>query len=84
MPHATIHIDDIPINAFQQYQSGRRFSAEVILSKPPHEGTHVILKCQHQPHPAHTPQPIHTSVKHAVYLDTILASKHYYALTFNM
>jgi hypothetical protein len=84
MPGPTIQIFDIPLKAFQQFQSGRRFSAEIVLSNPPLEGTNVILHCQHQTPPIHTPHPIHTSVKHAVFLDTMLTSRNYYALTFNM
>ena len=84
MPGPTIKIFDIPLSAFQQYQSGRRFSANIILEFTPLEGANVILHCERQPHPAHTPHPIHTSVKNAIFLDTILASKNYYALTFYM
>lgn len=84
MPHATIQIFDIPLEAFQQFQSGRRFSANIELSKRPHVGTNVVLHCEHQPHPAPTPNNIHTTLKHFIDLDTFLASKQYYALTFDM
>lgn len=84
MPGPTIQIFDIPLEAFQQYQSGRRFSAIITLENRPKLNSNVILHCEHQTHPAHTPHPIHTSLKHFIDLDTFLASHQYYALTFNM
>lgn len=84
MPHSAIQIFDIPLEAFQQYQSGRRFSANIVLSHRPHIGANVTLHCEHQVPPAHTPHPIHTTVKTFIDLDTVLASHQYYAITFNM
>lgn len=84
MPHSTIQIFDIPLHDFEQYQSGRRYSANITLQHRPHVGANVILHCENQPHPAHTPHPIHTTLKHFIDLDTMLASHHYYALTFNL
>jgi hypothetical protein len=84
MPGPTINIFDIPLEAFEQYQSGRRYSANTVLSFRPKINSNVVLHCEHQPHPGHTPSPIHTSLKHFIDLDTFLASRDYYALTFNL
>ena len=84
MPGPTINIFDIPLEAFEQYQSGRRYSAIEVLPFRPKVNSNVTLHCEHQDHPAHTPHPIHTSLKHFIDLDTFLASHHYYALTFNL
>lgn len=84
MPGPTINIFDIPLEAFEQYQSGRRFSANITLPFRPHLNSNVVLHCEHQQPPAHTPHPIHTTLKHFIDLDTILASHNYYALTFDL
>ena len=84
MGKKTIEIDDIPIKAFQQYQSGARFSTEITLSFTPQPGTFVLLSCQPQPEPFPTPLPIITTVKHVIYLDTVLASKQFFSLTFDL
>lgn len=84
MSKRTINIFDIPLEAFEQYQSGRRYSAIETLATRPQINSNVILHCAKQPDSGNTPRPIHTTLKHFIDLDTLLASHDYYALTFNL
>lgn len=79
-----IHIHDIPYPAFTQFQSGQRYSGNFVLDLVPFIGQAVVLYCEKMKPESLTPKPIHTSVSHVIELDTLLASTHYYALTFRL
>ena len=79
-----IHIHDIPYPAFTQFQSGQRYSGNFVLDKVPFKGQNVVLYCEKMNPESHTPRPIHTTVVNIVYLDILLASSNYYALTFRL
>ena len=82
MSRRVIHIKDIPLKAFLQFESGRRFSAEINLDFTPVQRERVVLSCEKLHPPLKTPDDIRTSVKNVVYLDTMLTSKNFYSLTF--
>jgi len=84
MSKRVIQIFDIPLPNFKQFESGSRFSAQVTLRFTPQPGQKVVLHCERQRPPNRTPHPIDTTVKHAISLDTILASKDFYDITFRM
>ena len=72
MPGPTINIFDIKLEAFQQYQSGRRYSAITTLAFRPQIDDAVILHCAQQPSPNPTPSPINTTLTHFIDLDIFI------------
>lgn len=81
MPGPIIQIKDIPVKDFQQFISGRRFSAIVQLSKPPYHGQDVHLKVIQTRPPQPQPRTLFKHVNNFIYMDTFSTTHDTYELT---
>jgi hypothetical protein len=77
-------IDEIPLKAFEQFESGARFSIQFNHRTPPYYKQDVILICEPKAGRAYGEQQINTTVLHVIYLDTLLVTKNFYDVTFDL
>tara|TARA_R110000868_G_scaffold228327_1_gene481348 strand:+ start:1318 stop:1608 length:291 start_codon:yes stop_codon:yes gene_type:complete len=77
-------IDGIPLKAFEQFESGARFSVQFNVRTPPYYKQEVILICEPKAGSAYRKQQLKTTVLHVKYLDTLLVTKNFYDVTFDL